>query len=317
MTRTTPPRPVDLAALFPEIAPLARTATRLHPRPGSPGVHDSSVGGPLLWPADEPWPVCEKPHGLGETMVVDGERRRRRVLAAAGGEITAEERAELDRLARLDEEADPGAPAPLLAVAQLYAEDVPDLAPPPKTDVLQVLWCPRNHDPLYLPEPMLRWRRASDVTDVLAERPEPEVMEYGYLPEPCVLHPERIVEYPDAETLPAGLQERIRKWEASSGHWYSSLAVAVGWKAGGHAMWALSGPEPMVCDCGAGMELLMTADSGEWDDTGYWRPVEDAASEGAFPPRADPTQVLIGRGSGLQIFRCPVSPDHEFDVAVQ
>jgi hypothetical protein len=58
MTRTTPPRPVDIAAVFPEIASLARTATRLHPRPGTPGVRDSSVGGPLLWPSGEPWPVC-------------------------------------------------------------------------------------------------------------------------------------------------------------------------------------------------------------------------------------------------------------------
>ncbi|MFE1443243.1 hypothetical protein [Streptomyces sp. NPDC058739] len=33
---TTPPRPFDVTALFPQLAPLARTATRLHPRPGSP-----------------------------------------------------------------------------------------------------------------------------------------------------------------------------------------------------------------------------------------------------------------------------------------
>ena len=46
--RTTPPRPFDVTALFPQLAPPARTATRLHPRPGSPTVHDSSVGGPLL-----------------------------------------------------------------------------------------------------------------------------------------------------------------------------------------------------------------------------------------------------------------------------
>jgi len=59
---TTPPRPFDVTALFPQLAPLARTATRLHPRPGSPTVHDSSVGGPLLWPADEPWQYCEEPH---------------------------------------------------------------------------------------------------------------------------------------------------------------------------------------------------------------------------------------------------------------
>ncbi|MEU1478126.1 hypothetical protein ABZ458_23340, partial [Streptomyces sp. NPDC005760] len=44
---TTPPRLFDVTALFPQLAPLARTATRLHPRPGSPTVHDSSVGGPL------------------------------------------------------------------------------------------------------------------------------------------------------------------------------------------------------------------------------------------------------------------------------
>ncbi|MFV2119652.1 hypothetical protein ACE14D_14885, partial [Streptomyces sp. Act-28] len=45
MSFTTPPRPFDVTALFPRLAPLARTATRLHPRPGSPSVHDSSVGG--------------------------------------------------------------------------------------------------------------------------------------------------------------------------------------------------------------------------------------------------------------------------------
>ncbi len=36
------------------------------PDPGAPTWWDSSVGGPLLWLADEPWPHCEGPH------VVDG-----------------------------------------------------------------------------------------------------------------------------------------------------------------------------------------------------------------------------------------------------
>ncbi|MFI1177327.1 hypothetical protein [Streptomyces melanogenes] len=52
--RTTPPRPVDVTALFPQLAPLARPAIRLHPRPGAPSPHDSSVGGQPLWPVDEP-----------------------------------------------------------------------------------------------------------------------------------------------------------------------------------------------------------------------------------------------------------------------
>lgn len=60
--RTTPPRAVDVTAVFPELTPLARTATRLHPRPGIPTPYDSSVGGPLLWPADEPWPHCDALH---------------------------------------------------------------------------------------------------------------------------------------------------------------------------------------------------------------------------------------------------------------
>ncbi|MFI8211135.1 hypothetical protein ACIF82_17835, partial [Streptomyces werraensis] len=54
MSFTTPPRPVDVTALFPQLAPLARTATRLHPRPGSPTVHDSSVGGARGGPPPPP-----------------------------------------------------------------------------------------------------------------------------------------------------------------------------------------------------------------------------------------------------------------------
>src|SRR5262249_6720429 len=57
MRRTTPPRPLDIALLFPELLLYSTTATRLHPRPGEPTADDSSVGGPLYWPAAEPWPV--------------------------------------------------------------------------------------------------------------------------------------------------------------------------------------------------------------------------------------------------------------------
>lgn len=62
MPRTTPPRPVDILERFPELAAQARRTVRLHPRVGEPGVKDSSVGGPLWWPVDEPWPICGGPH---------------------------------------------------------------------------------------------------------------------------------------------------------------------------------------------------------------------------------------------------------------
>jgi hypothetical protein len=111
MTRTTPPRP-DVVAAVPELGAYARTATRLHPRRGSPGVGDSSIGGPLLWPAEEPWPVCatDKPtaHRAVALRRPADERRSRRILSAAWGRtqrgeslrLTQPERALLDRADR-------------------------------------------------------------------------------------------------------------------------------------------------------------------------------------------------------------------------
>jgi hypothetical protein len=106
MVRTTPPRPVDIAELFPELREHSTTATRLHPRPGAPTAADSSVGGPLLWPAADAWPICDdagahEPYNLTTPAAV---HRRREILATAnareplpGGDfLTADERAELD-----------------------------------------------------------------------------------------------------------------------------------------------------------------------------------------------------------------------------
>jgi hypothetical protein len=228
--------------------------------------------------------VCGESHdNEGDFTRLDAERRRRRILSAAWGRtrkgerfaITPEEQAELGRLD--GETADPDTPTTMLAVAQLYLRDVPDLVGPPGADVLQILWCPRDHGSIYCPALVLRWRRSADVTDVLTEQPEPEVMEYEYLPNPCVLHPEQVVEYPYVDFLPDDLRNRIRAWEESNGNqYYDELSIAIGWKVGGYAAWNLTDPVPMVCDCGADMELLLRIDSAEWDDTGSWRPLERA-----------------------------------------
>ena len=117
--RTTPPRPVDVPAVFPELASLARPAIRLHPRPGEPSVKESSVGGPLLWPADEPWPHCEGPHvdaGFRRPPAeVRMERRRRARLHRdpEGPACTPEEAAvEEQAAARLSERLDSAAAVP-------------------------------------------------------------------------------------------------------------------------------------------------------------------------------------------------------------
>ncbi|MEV5576743.1 hypothetical protein AB0L06_42530 [Spirillospora sp. NPDC052269] len=325
MTRTTPPRPADMTAVFPEFASLARTATRLHPRPGAPGVQDSSVGGPLLWPADEPWPVCDEDHEMyGELERTQDVREWRRILGDAWGRtpvgegfaITAGERAQLDRMKAAASPARPDQPITMLPIAQLFCRDVPDLVAPPGMDLLQVLWCPFDHGDLYCPSPVLRWRRASDVVDVLELQPEPEVMEYGtYLPEQCVLFPEQVVEYPYADFLPDDLRRRLGEWEKASGYEYQyELSIADGWKVGGYASWSLTDPYPMICDCGTDMELLLTVASGEWDGGGSWRPVEDAAEERSA---SEPTGVVIGRGYSLWIFTCPASFDHPHGLSMQ
>ncbi|MFI0202067.1 MULTISPECIES: hypothetical protein [Streptomyces] len=296
---STPPRPLDVESLFPELAAHRRTATRLHPRPGAPGPHDSHVGGPLLWPADDPWPVCTTPH------------RR-----APG----------------------PG-PLPLLALAQLHAGDVPDLpAGPDGCDLLQVFWCPFDaHGPtghgMYV---HLRWRRAAEAGPVAAQQPAPGAVGFdGYVPTPCLLHPEQVTEYPYIELLTGELGAAVEEWEDAqeeAAHeaeeaaeangeetpqeawppsYQGDLSIAPGWKAGGHAAWNLTGPGSVDCeDCAAPMELLLTVATNEWyTDSLSWKPVQDG-------PR-DPTGVVVGNHGRLNIFACPQNPAHPHGFSIQ
>lgn len=332
-SRTTPPRPVDIAAVFPELAAHRRTATRLHPRPGAPGPGDSSVGGPLLWPADEPWSTCAQFHvGM---VTTDGVRLGRRILERAWGRtrrgetlvLTEQEQADLKRAETppTDEDDAKANPMPLMALAQLHARDVPGLVCPEGMDVLQVLWCPHEHDDLCLPAVHLRWRRASDVTAVLADQPEPATVEYDdYVPEPCVLHPEVITEYEYIESLPDDLRRRIEDWEEATGHDYrGELSLALGWKVGGFASWSLSGPQPVVCECGRDMKPLLTIDTCEWESPygGSWRPVEEPEHPaGEFESLANPnmpTAIVISRGYALYVFTCPGSFDHPLRFTMQ
>ncbi|MFI9200106.1 hypothetical protein [Streptomyces sp. NPDC053048] len=331
MTRTTPPRPVDITAAFPELAAMARTTTRLHPRPGSPSVSDSSVGGPLLWPADEPWPMCDEWHGGYGRMTLDDVHTRRRILTAAWRRpraphadlLTPDERQIIDRASAGCHPGSkrPSGPVPLIPVAQLYARDIPGLACPEGTDTLQVLWCPFDHGDDYAPAVRLRWRRAADVTAVLTDPPVPELVgSDNYVPAPCVLHPEQVVEYPAGDDLPDDLRERVYAWEdeqeSGCGFYQSDLSVAPGWKTGGWAAWwTFTDPAvwPLRCPCGAVAEPLVTIDSGEWDGgTHSWRPAEDVdPPDGVHYPSPNcPTMVTIGRGYTLQVYRCGESYEH-------
>ncbi|MFD9430386.1 hypothetical protein [Streptomyces sp. NPDC060002] len=145
-------------------------AVRLHPRRGRPGPRDSHIGGPLWWPADEPWPRCAEHRDVN-----------RRQLG----------------------------PYHLVPVAQLTAADFPEIRFPEGADLVQLLWCPDWHDQPH-PEGWgqacrLFWRTAADVLNPLpeGEQPEPDTHWDGdMIPLPCVLHPERVTEHSWDEELP-------------------------------------------------------------------------------------------------------------------
>ncbi|NUP21136.1 MAG: hypothetical protein HOZ81_34730 [Streptomyces sp.] len=323
MTRTTPPRPTDITAHFPELAALARDTIRLHPRAGAPAPTDSSLGGPLLWPADEPWPTCPDHAGpWHHGQAPDDIHLHRRILRKAWSRpraadedlLTPAERATVDRIGEATRIPQDG-PLPLIPVLQLYATDAPDLPRPPGTDLLQLLWCPFDHDEDYLPTTALRWRSTADVANPLTTAPQPSVVgNDDYLPEPCLLHPETVTEYPAPHELPADLADRIHAWEDQSGfHYQYDLSVAPGSKVAGHAPWSFSDPFPIACpECGAAVQPLLTIDGNEWDGgSGSWRPVEDAGYTGHHvdgPARE--TQLAIGRGYCLQLYVCTASYHH-------
>ena len=328
MTRTTPPRPVDIAQLFPELGEYAATATRLHPRPGTPTAADSSVGGPLLWPAGEPWPVCTDgdAHYVFQLRTPAAVRRSReiyaaRARAAASGaryDLTDDKRSEVLAYDFSEPHHLVNQPIPLVAVAQLYRRDIPDFVGPPGTDLLQVLWCPLDHPQEgYNPRVRLYWRRSADVTGQLETIPDPPVVNDSYLPVPCVVHPEQVREYQYGGLLPEELDARILAWEKEHEDELSyqfGLSLAPGWKVGGFANWSLTDPHPMTCaECDTAMTLLFTADSGEWHGTTCtWRPVEEPAEASA-----NPTDVTIGRSYALYVFRCPASFGHPTATAMQ
>ncbi|MFD4402095.1 hypothetical protein ACFWPH_04955 [Nocardia sp. NPDC058499] len=329
-TPTTPPRPFDVTTVFPHLAPLARTATRLHPRPGVPSPQDSSIGGPLLWPADEPWPHCDGPHvvdGINPALSPADVRLERRIRAAARGRtLTPQERETLERIRPPQEYPLEPAIAPyegsiaMLPVAQLYARDVPDLHTPEGADLLQVLWCPFDHPAM--PRTALFWRSAASVTDVLAAPPEPPAVQFdGYLPEPCLLNPEQVTEYPDYRELSKELQAQVGDWSvwqaADTGvdsayasyppdFYGNELSVAPGWKVGGWPRWGAADPSPLLCPtCDSDMDPLLTIATAEAGRDSSWLPHDEPAHE-----PLNPTAVQIGSGYDQQLYVCQTTPEH-------
>ncbi|GAA2478548.1 hypothetical protein GCM10010406_13390 [Streptomyces thermolineatus] len=314
----------ELVHSFPELREYFRTALLLEPQPGEPGPHESSVGGPLLWPADEEWPVCTEDHLVGhhedlsaeERSVLEGARRTGTERRSGGNSVLTEEEASAyDRISARGEVIDtvswqvhslrpetPAAGVAMVPVLQLFAGDVPGVEWPEGTDLLQILWCPNDHDtppgqePYYFgPTVALRRRRAGDVRDVLASPPAPcRTADHYYLPRPCTVAPAEALDLPDRDELPPDLWERVERWRGGTGRTdYYDLACVQGWKLGGWPTWRVTDLEEINCVCGSRMRLFLTVDS------------DDAPG------------LVIGRGGRLQIFQCPEDIGHPLRLNTQ
>lgn len=318
---STPPPPLDITAVFPELRDLAATTIRLHPRKGEPGVRDSSLGGQLLWPADEPWPVCEEPHLPNESVLVPPEIRTWEqaghwVATLGPGARLDTSRVRFDGVpawASLDRSEHQ--PYPMIGVLQVYARDVPGLPFPYGTDLFQLLWCPNNHgEPWYGPRPVAAWRRAASVTEPLIEPPQttfdPPYNASCYLPEPCVLLPERVIEYPHPCDLPGTLRDRLQAWDAGQEAdcpYRRLLSTAPGTKLLGHPNW-IQDPRWPVCLCGRRMTHLVTIASAEYGDGDRWNDV---------PTGSSPHEIMIGDVGDMYLFTCTARNHRPLEGDVQ
>jgi Domain of unknown function (DUF1963) len=291
----TPVPPIDVAALVPGLAPYARTATRLHPRRRPVSPDDSHIGGPVRWPADEAWPMCTAdlpgPDEIGVPQL-DGGFLAVKTPPGIGARPLPHPQ-----------------PNPMIVVAQLRESDVPGLWHPEDADVLQVLWCPFGHDQDHGHTPTMRfvWRQ-HDPDQPIAEPPSGLADERFYVPQQCALHPEPVIEYPDLEDLPDELAAQV---QALGDHndYSGQLSTAPGWKVGGWPQWSVAGPAPIDChQCANAMRLLLTIDSTEHGGD-RWQPVGDQG-DGTEEARREPTSIVVGRWSSLQIFVCTHCPDH-------
>lgn len=288
---TTPPRPVDMEAFLPGIERFRAEAVRLHPRSGSPGANESSVGGPMLWPEEEPWPHCDDVHP------------HTRFKPHRDGDL------------------------PMVPVIQLFAADVPELPFPLGTDVLQVVWCPFDHDKGYVPRPEIYWRRAFDVVQVLAPPAAPHGACSEYVPSPCTIDPERVVEYPSWDLPDDALEDQydaLNDIEHATGwKYWSHLSVAPGIKVGGYPSWTQDPSWPLCPKCQQQMTHLLTIKSTEFDGESWrtWLPIEDMPSTGNVLglPYEVRTQIqrahglMLGDMGGMYLFTCRNCPETPYD----
>lgn len=274
----------QLHAHVPEIAAYETTTVLLNPRPGKPGVGDAHMGGPLLWPADEEWPRCDK-HPDDDYAY------------------------DLVSVAQLTAADVPGLPYP----------DGTDLV-----QVLWCpVYHHQPHPDGWGPAARVFFRRAADVTSQLPAQPDGWAEWHddfeAIVPRPCVLHPEVLPELPAFDDLPAELRDRLDA--AGMADQFALFSTLGGCKAGGAMDWTVGDrPDSLTCPaCEAPYALLLQVDSGEFlpgDGIAYGPSTFAPPAEADIRPLSDewweaaePTKMSVGRSNSHGgLYLCTAAP---------
>lgn len=155
----------------------------------------------------------------------------------------------------------------------------------------------------------------------------------GYLPSPCVLHPERVTEYPSPHELSEDVRGAIAAvpdiQRVAHGYGLSSardlyqtcLSAAPGVNVGGYKA-RVHGPERPTCPEGHAMALLLTIDSAEFGGASWHRWLAEEQDVWDGPPELrhavqSAARILLDDMGNMHVYTCPACAAHSVETVFQ
>jgi hypothetical protein len=268
----------EILELIPSLKGRTKKSVRILPQQGEePFVNATKLGGLFLWSEDEPWFYCDVP----EQSLMD--------------DAPMEWSLDYELSVQVWDEKHNDAYLPIL---QIRAEDIPLMRFPPDTNIFQLFWCPRYHNPDYSPICRIAWRNEESVKKQLNSMPKASFPEPELSLSPSVVFLQEVTEYPDYWALSA--DEKNLLIEEREEFYWKHLSPHGGIKVGGHPNW-IQRPEIPICDCGKEMEHLLTIGGDVFED---------------YPNHKAPG-LHIGRSGSVYVFICYECKNLPFNTVFQ
>lgn len=280
----TPSLTFDLSQHEPALE--RRTTVRLHPRRRDARWQESSLGGAIAWPVDEPWPCCDE-HGFALVAVLQ-------LRASDIPELPFPDGSDLFQLLWCPtDHADVGYGPRPFARWRPFSTALEERRSPPVVGATEQ----------YLPKPCsLNLERVQE------------------LPSAFELDRDRVKRLD--ELIACEAVSDLARLGIDDGPLYQyHFSVAPGTKVGGHVDW-IQDPNVPLCACGAPMQHLLTIASAEFDGA-YERWMSEGErrvwEQGYYARSAvqSAAGLMIGDMGSLFVFVCGHCPDRPIRGLVQ